>query len=245
MELEYYPSNRIQEETAVYEPDFDVPYEEEGWGHEEYEEYDDPSPLYEQPVYEEEVRQSGVRPQWMIAPVVLLTIVILTMLSVANSGTGGKVAVGQTAVSTENTASTGGASSSFIAPYDSYVLTQGLHGYSYGHMAIDIAAGVGATIKAPITGKITELYTDAYNNPTLVIENERYKVMFLHGNYTAVLGQNFKQGDPIGTEGNNGYTMDSAGNLCYGRAGCGYHTHLNVFDKQLGQNVNPLELINN
>ena len=237
---EYYPQNR--ELTAVYDPDFDIPYEEEEYG---YEEYDDFPSLYEQPVYEEEVAQSGVRPQWMIAPVVLLTIVILTMLSVANSGTGGKVAAVETAVVPENPLPIGGASSSFIAPYDDYVLTQGLHGYSYGHMAIDIAAGVGATIKAPITGEITQLYTDDYNNSTLVIENERYRVMFLHGNYTAVLGQQFKQGDPIGTEGNNGYTMDYAGNLCYGRAGCGYHTHLNVFDKLLDQNVNPLDLINN
>ena len=258
MAYNYYPPNKIQGETAVYDPDEYLSYEEDGWAHEdgwEYEEewayeeeliYDDePLLFFEETAYPPQSGQSAMRPELLIIPAVLLTLLLLLFLGqgISISAAGEQVAAVETAVSPD-ISFIGGASSSFIAPYDDYVLTQGLHGYSYGHMAIDLAAGVGATIKAPITGEITELYTDAYNNPTLVIENDRYKVMFLHGNYTAVLGQTFKQGDAIGAEGNNGYTMDSAGNLCYGRAGCGYHTHLNVFDKQLGQNVNPLDLIN-
>ena len=33
-----------------------------------------------------------------------------------------------------------------------------------------------------------------------------------------------------------------AGNLCAGR-NCGYHTHLNVYDKRQAANINPLTLI--
>ena len=258
MEEEYYPVNRIQGETAVstlHDTDYELegyPLAEDEWAYEEevvYEEEwvyaDAPHLAYEEFVYQPDGKQSVVRPQWLIMPAVLLTVMLLIFLGQSITYTGEPVTGGKTAVISENTASIGGLSDSFISPYDEYVLTQGLHGYSYGHMAIDIAAGAGATIKAPIDGVITELYTDQYSNPTLVIENGRYKVTFLHGNYTAVLGQQFKQGDAIGTEGNNGYTMDGAGNLCYGRPGCGYHTHLNVFDKQLGQNVNPLDLISN
>jgi hypothetical protein len=36
----------------------------------------------------------------------------------------------------------------FAAPYTDYALTQGIHGMSYGHMAIDIAAGRGEPILA-------------------------------------------------------------------------------------------------
>jgi len=255
MANDYYPPNKIYEEPDasddVYAPDAYQSYEGEEWGYEEeweYEDefvYEDEQQFYEQVDYVEGVSQSGISPQLLILPVVFMTVMLLIFLgqSINISDTGEQVAEGETAVFPQNASSMGGASSDFIAPYDEYVLTQGLHGYSYGHMAIDIAAGVGESIKAPIAGEITELYTDQYSNPTLVIENGRYKVTFLHGNYTATLGQKIKQGDVIGSEGNNGYTMDSAGNLCYGRAGCGYHTHLNVFDKLIGQNVNPLNLI--
>jgi hypothetical protein len=46
----------------------------------------------------------------------------------------------------------------------------------------------------------------------------------------------------VGVESNLGYTTDMAGVPCWGRD-CGYHTHLNVFDKRIGGNVNPLELL--
>ncbi len=133
---------------------------------------------------------------------------------------------------------------SFTTIYDDYVITQGPHGTSYGHYAIDIAAGAGAEIYSPIHGTVSAVYTDEWGNPTLVIENKVYSVTMLHGNYTVSLGQEVAQGDIVGTESNQGNTYDMAGNSCRNR-NCGYHTHLNVFDKRLNSNVNPLDLLNN
>jgi murein DD-endopeptidase MepM/ murein hydrolase activator NlpD len=136
----------------------------------------------------------------------------------------------------------GGNPAVFVSPYDSYVLTQGLHGFSYGHMAIDIAAGKGAKIYSPIHGQITKLFTDEIGNPTLIIENEIYRVTMLHGLYTVKVGQKVKAGQKVGTESNLGNTTDMQGVSCRNRD-CGYHTHLNIFDKRIGENVNPLDLL--
>lgn len=135
------------------------------------------------------------------------------------------------------------AQEAIIPPYDNYILTQGVHGQSYGHNAIDIAAGKGATILSPINGVVTQYYTDQWGNPTLVIENDYYQITMLHGNYTAQVGTAVRLGQAVGTESNMGYTMDMLGRLCTNRD-CGYHTHLNVYDKRIGGNVNPLEVIN-
>ena len=128
------------------------------------------------------------------------------------------------------------------APYDHYELTQGLHGFDYGHMAIDIASGKGAEIKSLINGVISALYVDDIGNTVLVIENSHYIVTMFHGIYTVNIGDAVQIGQPVGYESNQGYTVDALGRLCRGRD-CGYHTHLNIFDKQLNSNVNPLELI--
>ncbi len=134
-------------------------------------------------------------------------------------------------------------SSSAIAyPYESYWVTQGPHGSAYGHAAIDLAAGNGVAIKSPIFGTVTANYVDQYGNTTLIIENERYQVTLLHGNYSATLNQQVNLGEVIGSESNNGYTTDMNGYSCSGRD-CGYHTHLNVYDFSLGQNVNPLDVL--
>ncbi len=127
-------------------------------------------------------------------------------------------------------------------PYDEYFLTQGLHAYSYGHAAIDIAAGNGATIKSIINGFVTGTGYDQWGNTFIQIENDNYVVLYLHGIYSPVLGDSVQAGQAIGSESNIGYTLDWAGNLCAGRD-CGYHTHLNVFDKRLGANIDPLTLI--
>ena len=134
-------------------------------------------------------------------------------------------------------------SDAIIAPYDSYVVTQGLHGYSYGHAAVDLSAGKGAGIKSPIAGEVKELYVDNLGNPTVVIENPRYRVTLLHGLYSVSAGDQVSLGEVIGVESNQGYTTDFRGRLCAGRD-CGYHTHLNVFDRSLGANVNPLDVFN-
>jgi murein DD-endopeptidase MepM/ murein hydrolase activator NlpD len=132
--------------------------------------------------------------------------------------------------------------SAFAAPYKHYQITQGPHGFSYGHMAIDLAAGKGEKVLSPINGLVTELYIDEYGNPTLVIENEVYQVTMLHGDFTVNQGDSVSLGQKVGTESNHGYTTDMQGNPCWGR-NCGYHTHLNVYDKRTGSNVNPLDLI--
>lgn len=129
-----------------------------------------------------------------------------------------------------------------IPPYIDYVLTQGPHGQSYGHLAIDLTAGNGAAIQSPIDGEVAALYVDDLGNTTLVIENPFYQVTLLHGLYQVQVGEHLSQGQLLGTESNQGYTVDAWGNLCSGRD-CGYHTHLNIFDKTAGENVNPLEIM--
>lgn len=128
------------------------------------------------------------------------------------------------------------------APYDDYTLTQGPHGQSYGHYAIDLAAGKGATVLSPINGSVSAHYIDEYGNTTLIIENDIWQVLMLHGNYSVEVGQAVSIGQPVGQESNNGYTVDWRGQSCRGRD-CGYHTHLNIYDKRIGSNVDPLELI--
>lgn len=130
----------------------------------------------------------------------------------------------------------------FIMPYGEYILTQGPHGMSYGHYAIDLAAGKGEPVLSPINGRVSELYVDAIGNPTLIIENEVYEVTMMHGIYDVALGQEVQLGEQVGLESNQGNTRDMSGRSCRNRD-CGYHTHLNVFSKTNGRNVNPLDLL--
>jgi murein DD-endopeptidase MepM/ murein hydrolase activator NlpD len=129
-----------------------------------------------------------------------------------------------------------------IAPYEDYIVTQGLHGQSYGHLAIDLTAGKGAQIRSPIDGVVSALYVDDLGNTTLVIENENYLVTLLHGIYEVQIGEHVSLAQVVGYESNQGFTVDAWGNLCAGRD-CGYHTHFNLFDKRLNENVNPLDVI--
>ncbi len=134
-------------------------------------------------------------------------------------------------------------SDAIAAPYDHFIITQGIHGAEYGHMAIDISAGKGATIKSPINGTVTKLYIDDWGNPSLTIENEHYAVELLHGLFSVKVGDTITLGQPVGTESNQGNTFDGMGRSCAGRD-CGYHTHVNVYDKRLGTNVNPFQVLN-
>lgn len=127
-------------------------------------------------------------------------------------------------------------------PYTSYIVTQGPHGQNYGDYAIDLTGGKGVEIYSPINGVVSALFIDQFNNTTILLENERYRVKLLHGNYTVAVGQVVKIGELIGTEWNNGYTLDGYGQLCAGRD-CGYHTHLNVYDKSIQQNIDPSTLL--
>jgi hypothetical protein len=139
-------------------------------------------------------------------------------------------------------ASTAAIDSNAIAPpYKHYILTQGPHDFQAGEMAIDIADGKGATILSPINGWVSNFYIDDLGNTTLLLENDRYIVELLHGLYTVKVGEAVTLGQPIGKESNQGNTADPNGVSCRGRD-CGYHTHINIFDKSLGTNVNPLDL---
>lgn len=129
-------------------------------------------------------------------------------------------------------------------PYDDFWISQGPHGSEYGHMAIDIVAGKDTPIKSPLGGRVSGYYIDQYGNTILILENERYRITLMHGEYSVAFGQEIGLGQFIGRESNNGYTTDIYGYSCRGRD-CGYHTHLNVFDKKTGQNVNPLDVLAN
>jgi len=211
------------------------------------------------PVWDEDSDRIQIPPVvWLIGVVIIIIFVFSSLLEQIGLETAPMTSQGQAVISLSNQQNVEttvanahsnppqlfnpSPSQPFIAPYKSYILTQGAHGFSYGHMAIDITAGDGTEIVAPINGRVTQLYIDEYANTVLVIENEQYQVTLMHGNYTVGIGDALQQGQPIGTESNNGYTMDASGNLCYQRE-CGYHTHLNVFDKLLGININPLDLL--
>lgn len=123
--------------------------------------------------------------------------------------------------------------------YTCGVISQGEHGHSYGHAAIDIVAcDEDLTIYTPIHGTVTRRYIDEYDNTVLVIENDYWIVTLMHGLFTVAEGETVRQGQPVGKEDNFGYTMNSAGVLCHGRDGCGDHTHVNVYEKRSNRNVN-------
>lgn len=124
--------------------------------------------------------------------------------------------------------------------YESGVVTQGIHGQSYGHYAVDFAGGSGTPIHSPICGQVTANSMDGFGNPTLVLENNRYKVTLLHGDWIVDQGMNVRRGQIVGHESNKGYTMNSMGQLCNNRPGCGYHTHIDV--KRDGRSVDPRNL---
>ena len=94
------------------------------------------------------------------------------------------------------------------------------------------------------SGTVTGTGYDQWNNTYIQIENDVYTVLYMHGVYGLAVGDAVTAGQVIGTESNIGYTLDSYGNVCgYTGRDCGYHTHLNVFDKRLGLNIDPLTLI--
>lgn len=124
-----------------------------------------------------------------------------------------------------------------------YVITQEQHGANYGHAAMDIAGGDGTPLYSPCNCVVVDVYTDIYGNPTLVLENDEYIVVLLHGNYTVETRDVLKLGDLIGTESNQGYTF-SDDRYCGTGSTCGYHTHFNVYLTDIGESVYPGEIVN-
>lgn len=127
-------------------------------------------------------------------------------------------------------------------PYEDYFLTQGPHGFSYGHSAIDISAGEGAEILSPIYGIVLANFVDELGNPTLILENELWQITLMHGEYILSTGEQVSLGQVVGYESNLGYTTDMQGRSCQGRD-CGYHTHLNIYDKRINANINPMDVL--
>lgn len=171
---------------------------------------------------------------YIIIPLAVIFMSTVLILSLSRIGTSASVAAFETPANED--------ASIFVSLYDTYTLTQGPHGFSYGHMAIDIAAGKGAKIYSPINGVVSDLFTDGLGNPTLIIENENYRVTLMHGIYHVKVRDRLKAGQSIGIESNLGNTTDMQGRSCRNRD-CGYHTHLNVYDKRIGANINPLDLL--
>jgi murein DD-endopeptidase MepM/ murein hydrolase activator NlpD len=126
-------------------------------------------------------------------------------------------------------------------PYEDYGVTQGPHGAEYGHLAIDITAGKGAEIHSPINGVVMAVYSDPVGSTILIIENERWQVTLVHGLFSVSIGDFLQLGQVIGEESNQGNTVDMQGRSCRGRD-CGYHTHINIYDKKIGANINPLQI---
>lgn len=127
--------------------------------------------------------------------------------------------------------------------------TQGVHGESYGHKAIDIAAGKGANILSPCDCKVTGRDIDQWGNPFVELTelDGEYRHLFLHGDYVVEVGQEVQQGEIVGYESNHGYTVcgiDAYGNEIIGQNnGCGYHSHWAAFDAVTGAPVYPGDLV--
>lgn len=111
-----------------------------------------------------------------------------------------------------------------------YDVTQGLHGQSYGHCAIDVSAGLGSPVYSPINGTVTQKYVDGYNNPVIRIENSKFEVELLHGIWTVDKGQKVVISQKIGTEASIGNST-------------GPHTHFHALQKGR-QCVDPRDLVN-
>jgi murein DD-endopeptidase MepM/ murein hydrolase activator NlpD len=133
----------------------------------------------------------------------------------------------------------------FALPYTpgTFVVTQGEHGASYNHAAVDLAGGANTLVIAPINGVVTVNETNDIGNTVLQIEGDGFVAELLHGNWDIAVGTVVSIGDPVGTEANHGYTFDMNGNKCGTGSDCGYHTHFNLVDKTTGQSVYPKELI--
>jgi len=123
-------------------------------------------------------------------------------------------------------------------PYEYGGLTQELH----GNQALDYKAGEGISVLSPISGTVIQNEITVSDNTTLVIENDCYMVKMYHGDWTAEVGSQIIIGQPVGTESNKGYTFTNNGNtFCGTGSNCGYHTHLEVFDKELNIYIDPRE----
>lgn len=113
---------------------------------------------------------------------------------------------------------------------ESPILTQDIHGCSYGLPGIDISSSNStAVLQAPISGDVTT-YTDQWYNSTIRIENEEWIVWLLHARTYFVAEGHIRQGQAVGVMGAVGIAT-------------GPHVHYTIFDKVNDTFVDPREFV--
>lgn len=161
-------------------------------------------------------------------------------MTTPNNWSGMALAIFLLALSVVSPAQAQGDDNSFIIPYSSYTVTGGCHPDGWQVAGINASCAVdvasidrdGAALLSPINGEVTATGPDdglGLGNTYIIIENSRYAVFLLHGNYSVSVGTDLILGEQFGTEGANGNAT-------------GYHTHLTVYDKAAGEWVNPLSI---
>ncbi|MCI0399042.1 MAG: M23 family metallopeptidase [Chloroflexi bacterium] len=109
---------------------------------------------------------------------------------------------------------------------DKPLLTQDIHGCSYGLPGLDISSDNGrALLQAPMPGEVTT-YTDRWYNTTIRIENDEWIVWLLHPRSYLVEQGKVRRGQAIGVMGAVGYAT-------------GPHVHYAVYDKVSEVFVDP------
>lgn len=110
---------------------------------------------------------------------------------------------------------------------ESPLLTQDVHGCSYGLPGIDISSdNPESLLLAPIPGELTT-YSDQWQNTTIRIENQEWIVWLLHArSYLAEMGE-VKAGEAVGVMGSVGIST-------------GPHVHYAVYDKIAETFVDPI-----
>jgi hypothetical protein len=101
---------------------------------------------------------------------------------------------------------------------ESPVLTQDVHGCSYGLPGLDISsANYKAILQAVMPGEITT-FTDKWHNSTVRIENDEWIVWYLHPRSYLVKEGHVKRGEAVAV-------MGAVGNAT------GSHVHYTIYDK--------------
>lgn len=114
---------------------------------------------------------------------------------------------------------------------DAPILTQDIHGCSYGLPGLDITSeNSRAILQAPMPGEVTT-YTDQWYNSTIRIENDEWIIWLLHPrSYFVTNGETVRSGQSIGVMGAVGYAT-------------GPHVHYTIFDKINEVFVDPASFV--
>ncbi len=105
----------------------------------------------------------------------------------------------------------------------------GVHGCNVGWPGVDFKAGSDREqLYSPITGVVVANYTEAgTGNTILIIENEHYTVVMLHGDFIPTSGTRVVRGvTHIGNQNTHGYST-------------GPHMHMQVYDERVQSWIDP------